>query len=187
MYSIQALWTAAQRKLPLTIIVINNSGYGAMRSFSQVMQVRNVPGLELPGIDFVRLAEGMGCHAVRVSKAAELGEALKRGMALKARASSRSSWIRRCRCCTGRNIRNVRYIQTSSGEGRDPYREIYRLRALLIPNNQSSPNYSLGLWRPAFASGTTANFGYDRTKSRRQESPIGRQHMPDDIGRGVGR
>ncbi|MGY4302014.1 benzoylformate decarboxylase [Bradyrhizobium sp. i1.4.4] len=81
MYSIQAVWTAAQRKLPLTIVVINNSGYGAMRSFSQVMQVRNVPGLELPGIDFVRLAEGMGCHAVRVSKAAELGEALERGMA----------------------------------------------------------------------------------------------------------
>jgi len=81
MYSIQALWTAAQRKLPLTVVVINNSGYGAMRSFSQVMQVRNVPGLELPGIDFIRLAEGMGCHAVRVSKAAELGEALERGMA----------------------------------------------------------------------------------------------------------
>jgi benzoylformate decarboxylase len=81
MYSIQALWTAAQRKLPLTIVVINNSGYGAMRSFSQVMQVRNVPGLELPGIDFVRLAEGMGCDAVRVSKAAELVEALKRAMA----------------------------------------------------------------------------------------------------------
>lgn len=81
MYSIQALWTAAQRKLPLTVVVINNSGYGAMRSFSQVMQVRNVPGLELPGIDFVRLAEGMGCDAVRVTKAAELGEALRRGMA----------------------------------------------------------------------------------------------------------
>lgn len=81
MYSIQALWTAAQRKLPLTIVVINNSGYGAMRSFSQVMQVRNVPGLELPGIDFVRLAEGMGCDAVRVSKAAELGAALQRVMA----------------------------------------------------------------------------------------------------------
>ncbi|MBR0702087.1 benzoylformate decarboxylase [Bradyrhizobium diazoefficiens] len=81
MYSIQALWTAVQRKLPLTIVVINNSGYGAMRSFSQVMQVRNVPGLELPGIDFVRLAEGMNCHAVRVTKAAELGEALERGLA----------------------------------------------------------------------------------------------------------
>ncbi|WP_371424210.1 benzoylformate decarboxylase [Tardiphaga sp.] len=75
MYSIQALWTAAQRKLPLTIVVINNSGYGAMRSFSQVMQVRNVPGLDLPGLDFVKLAEGMGAHAARVSKSSELAGA----------------------------------------------------------------------------------------------------------------
>jgi benzoylformate decarboxylase len=81
MYSIQALWTAAQRKLPLTVVVINNSGYGAMRSFSQVMQVRNVPGLELPGIDFVKIAEGMGCHAVRVARASELAPALSRGLA----------------------------------------------------------------------------------------------------------
>jgi benzoylformate decarboxylase len=72
MYSFQALWTAAQRKLPVTVIVLNNAGYGAMRSFSQVMQVRNVPGLELPGIDFVKLAQGLGCDAVRVDKAAQL-------------------------------------------------------------------------------------------------------------------
>jgi benzoylformate decarboxylase len=81
MYSIQALWTAAQRKLPLTVVVLNNSGYGAMHSFSQVMQVRNVPGLELPDIDFVKLAEGMGCDAVRVSKSSDLAAALKRGLA----------------------------------------------------------------------------------------------------------
>jgi len=81
MYSIQALWTAAQRKLPITVVVINNSGYGAMRSFSQVMQVRNVPGLDLPGLDFVKLAEGMGCDAVRVTTASELPSALKRGLA----------------------------------------------------------------------------------------------------------
>jgi benzoylformate decarboxylase len=78
MYSIQALWTAAQRKLPITVVVINNAGYGAMRSFSQVMQVRNVPGLELPGIDFVRIAEGLGCHAVRIDRAADLTAALAR-------------------------------------------------------------------------------------------------------------
>jgi benzoylformate decarboxylase len=80
MYSIQALWTAAQRKLPVTVVVINNGGYGAMRSFSQVLQVRNVPGLDLPGLDFVKLAEGMGCDAVRVTKAAELPSALARGL-----------------------------------------------------------------------------------------------------------
>lgn len=80
MYSIQALWTAAQRKLPLTVIVINNAGYGAMRSFSQVMQVRNVPGLDLPNIDFVKIAEGLGCDAVRVSRSSDLSAALKRGL-----------------------------------------------------------------------------------------------------------
>ena len=81
MYSIQALWTAAQRKLPLTVVVINNAGYGAMRSFSQVMQVRNVPGLDLPGIDFVKIAQGLGCDAVRVGKSSELAPALKAGLA----------------------------------------------------------------------------------------------------------
>ncbi len=81
MYSIQALWTASQRKLPLTVVVLNNSGYGAMRSFSQVMQVRNVPGLDLPGIDFVQIAQGLGCDAVRVEKSSDLASALKRGLA----------------------------------------------------------------------------------------------------------
>jgi len=52
-----------------------------MRSFSQVMQVRNVPGLDLPGIDFVSIAQGMGCEALRVAKASELATALKRGLA----------------------------------------------------------------------------------------------------------
>jgi len=81
MYSIQALWTAAQRKLPLTVVVPNNSGYGAMRSFSQVMQVRNVPGLDLPEIDFVKIAQGLGVDAARVTKSSELAPALKRGLA----------------------------------------------------------------------------------------------------------
>jgi benzoylformate decarboxylase len=83
MYSIQALWTAAQRKLPLTVVVTNNSGYGAMRSFSQVMQVRDVPGLDLPGIDFVKIAQGLGCDAVRATRSSELRPALERGLAHK--------------------------------------------------------------------------------------------------------
>lgn len=81
MYSVQALWTAAQRSVPLTVVVINNAGYGAMRSFSQVMQVRNVPGLELPGIDFAAMATSMGCDAVRVTRSAELAPALTRALA----------------------------------------------------------------------------------------------------------
>jgi benzoylformate decarboxylase len=44
------------------------------------MQVRNVPGLDLPGIDFVKIAQGMGCDAVRVGKSSELAAALKHGL-----------------------------------------------------------------------------------------------------------
>jgi len=43
------------------------------------MQVRNVPGLDLPGLDFVKLAQGHGCDAVRVTKSSDLASALKRG------------------------------------------------------------------------------------------------------------
>jgi len=51
-----------------------------MRSFSQVMQVRNVPGLDIPGLDFVKLAQGHGCDAVRVTKSSELASALKHAL-----------------------------------------------------------------------------------------------------------
>jgi benzoylformate decarboxylase len=57
--------------------VINNGGYGAMRSFSRVMRVRNVPGIELPGLDFVGLAHSMGCPGTRVSKPHELADRLR--------------------------------------------------------------------------------------------------------------
>jgi benzoylformate decarboxylase len=81
MYSVQALWTAAQHRLPLSIVVLNNRGYGAMRSFSRVMGTHGVPGIELPGLDFVSIARGHGCAAERVEKAAALDEALARVLA----------------------------------------------------------------------------------------------------------
>lgn len=76
MYSIQAIWTAVQHRLPLTIIVVNNAGYGAMRSFSRVLGVENAPGIELPGLDFTSLAAGMGCAGIRVEEAQALAAAL---------------------------------------------------------------------------------------------------------------
>jgi len=77
MYSVQALWTAVQHKLPVSVVVINNGGYGAMRAFSEVLQVRKPPGIDLPGLDFVSLAAGMGCAGMRVSRAVELDAALR--------------------------------------------------------------------------------------------------------------
>jgi benzoylformate decarboxylase len=81
MYSPQALYTAARRRLPLTIIVINNAGYGAMRSFSRVLGVTGVPGIELPGLDFVSLARAMGCPGATITRPETLESALRAALA----------------------------------------------------------------------------------------------------------
>jgi benzoylformate decarboxylase len=81
MYSIQAIWTAAQRKLPITYVVMNNSGYGAMRSFSRIMQAERAPGIDITGLDFISLARGFGCEAERVTQPGDLDQALEAALA----------------------------------------------------------------------------------------------------------
>lgn len=76
MYSIQAIWTAVQHNQPVKFIIMNNAGYGAMRSFSRVMKSENPPGIDLPGLDFVSLAKGLGCDATRVVTPDELDAAI---------------------------------------------------------------------------------------------------------------
>ena len=83
MYSIQALWSASQLKLPITFVILNNRRYAALQDFAPVFGFSTtevVQGTELPDIDFLSLAKGMGCAARRVSDAAELREALARAL-----------------------------------------------------------------------------------------------------------
>lgn len=66
-YSITALWTAAQYKLPIIFIILRNGNYAALRWFSEVLGVQNVPGIDIPNIDFTQLAQGYGVNAYRVN------------------------------------------------------------------------------------------------------------------------
>jgi benzoylformate decarboxylase len=77
LYSIQALWTAAQHDLPITFIVLDNHGYVALKALGQAMSVDKPPGVELPGVGFVELAAGFGCVARAVTTAEELDDALR--------------------------------------------------------------------------------------------------------------
>lgn len=81
MYAIQALWTAARHELPITYVVLNNGGYGAMRAFSRLMNSQDPPGIDLPLLDFVALARGHGCGGRRVTRAEELAPALREAFA----------------------------------------------------------------------------------------------------------
>jgi benzoylformate decarboxylase len=77
MYSIQALWSAAQWKLPITYVIVNNGRYEALYHFSKRFGLKKPVGTDLPGIDFVQLAKAQGCEGVRVTKASELEPALR--------------------------------------------------------------------------------------------------------------
>lgn len=84
MYSIQALWSAAQLKLPITFVILNNRRYAALQDFAPVFGFSPsdvVQGTELPDIDFSSLAAGMGCAAQRITDASALQAALTQALA----------------------------------------------------------------------------------------------------------
>jgi benzoylformate decarboxylase len=77
MYSIQALWTAAQLKLPITFVIVNNRRYEALVQFGRHFGLARTVGTSLADIDFCGLATSQGCQALRVDRADALDEALR--------------------------------------------------------------------------------------------------------------
>ncbi|SAK79424.1 benzoylformate decarboxylase [Caballeronia fortuita] len=82
-YGIQALWTAAQYDIPAIFIIMKNGTYGALRWFAGVLEAENVPGLDVPGLDFCALAEGYGVDAVNARSSEELASALRKALGSK--------------------------------------------------------------------------------------------------------
>lgn len=79
MYSIQTLWTAANLKLPITYVIINNKSYRIIKE--RMISMRNCSnflGMDLvkPELNFVEISEGMGVSAVRVDSQISLNTAL---------------------------------------------------------------------------------------------------------------
>jgi len=80
-YSVQALWSAVQNKANVVFIVLRNGDYSAVKGFCDFTQVgRNVPGMDIPGIDMVKIAQGYGMAAVQVDQPDELEPALKNAL-----------------------------------------------------------------------------------------------------------
>jgi benzoylformate decarboxylase len=84
MYSIQAIYSAVQRTLPITFVILNNSRYAALQDFAPEFGFGStdpVQGTDLPGLDFVALAAGMGCPGTRVTDAERLHDVLRDALA----------------------------------------------------------------------------------------------------------
>ncbi len=56
--------------------MFNNQEYAALKSFSQMFDAHNVPGVDLPGIDITSIASGYGCAAQHVKRASDLAGVL---------------------------------------------------------------------------------------------------------------
>ena len=84
MYTISGLWTQARENLNVTTVVYNNSAYDILRIELQRVGAGSAPGpkaldlldLSRPTMDFVKIAEGMGVPARRVTTCEEFADAL---------------------------------------------------------------------------------------------------------------
>lgn len=79
-YGITALWTAAQYNVPCIFLIMKNGTYGALRGFSKLLGTGETPGLDVPGLDFVQIANGYGVSAESVSTKEALKTALTKAL-----------------------------------------------------------------------------------------------------------
>jgi benzoylformate decarboxylase len=83
-YSIQTLWSAVQYDAAVIFIVLRNSDYSALKGFCDFTHVgRNVPGMDIPAIDIVKIAQGYGMTAHEVDRPEDLEPTLKEAFASK--------------------------------------------------------------------------------------------------------
>ena len=80
LYSVQALWTAAHLKLPITYLIVNNRGYRIIKE--RLVALRNSSrfvGMDIrdPDVDFVAVAHGFGMQAQRVCDPRDISAVLK--------------------------------------------------------------------------------------------------------------
>ena len=79
MYSIQALWTAAHHKLPLSVVIVNNGGYRIIKQRLLAFHGDDhYVGMDFidPPVDFTGMAKSLGLEALRITEAKNLKPAL---------------------------------------------------------------------------------------------------------------
>ena len=76
LFGLHALWSAVRERAAVCVVVLNNGGYQILRDLAAAGGRRGVPGLDIPGFDFVLAAAAMGCDTARVDGPGGLGEVL---------------------------------------------------------------------------------------------------------------
>ena len=83
LYTIQALWSAAEYDTDILIVVLNNGGYRVLEAIAAKGGAKAVDGVKIGHVDFVRIAEGQGVRAARCARGDELAGVLRTMLAEK--------------------------------------------------------------------------------------------------------
>lgn len=84
MYSISAIWSAANQKLPVIFLITNNEGYQILKNRLKLFHGNDTPiGMDFndPPMNIAKIAEGFGLAAERVDTAGAFDAALDRALA----------------------------------------------------------------------------------------------------------
>lgn len=77
----QEMITAAEENIPVKVAVINNTAYGMVRQWQRLFYNERFSASDLgAGIDYVKLAEGMGCVGLRAEKPEEVADVINRSL-----------------------------------------------------------------------------------------------------------
>jgi acetolactate synthase-1/2/3 large subunit len=80
MFTLPELAAAAALGIALAVVVVDNGGYGEIRN--EMLERGEEPlAVDLPGVDFVAVAQGLGCEGVRVEDERTLGRELEAAFA----------------------------------------------------------------------------------------------------------
>lgn len=78
------LATASRYNIPIIQVVINNHVLGMVRQWQTLFYEKRYSQTVLDdGVDFCKVAEGLGCEAIRVTKKEEVAPAIEKAIALK--------------------------------------------------------------------------------------------------------
>jgi len=80
-YAVQAFWTAAAYRVPVTFLVLRNEEYAILKWFAEMESVTGAPGLDLPKLESAALAGAYGIGSRRVDDPEELRESLQAAIA----------------------------------------------------------------------------------------------------------
>ncbi|WP_319800496.1 aldehyde dehydrogenase family protein [Pararhodobacter zhoushanensis] len=83
LYSIQALWSAAEYDADVCFLILNNGGYAALKGIAEQTQAQAIAGVEIGHLDFVAIAQAQGVPALRCADPGALPAAIKDVLARK--------------------------------------------------------------------------------------------------------